>query len=168
MGEVEKKTVGIADLKVSKTFGAITTVGLGSCVGISIYDKYKKIGGLAHVMLADSRKFNNNKNKMKFADTAIPLLISELVKLGANKRMLEAKIAGGASMFNFSDNSIMNDIGKNNVEMVKVVLAENKIPLVSSDVGGNKGRNMTLDIETGEVIIEMVGSDRLKKFKKGI
>ena len=105
---------------------------------------------------------------MKFADTAIPLLISELVKLGANKRMLEAKIAGGASMFNFSDNSIMNDIGKNNVEMVKEVLVENKIPLISSDVGGNKGRNMTLDIETGEVIIEMVGNDRLKKFKKGI
>ncbi|WP_055071347.1 chemotaxis protein CheD [Clostridium massiliamazoniense] len=168
MGEVEKITVGIADLKVSKTSRAITTVGLGSCVGITIYDKYKKIGGLAHVMLADSRKFNNNKNKMKFADTAIPLLISELVKLGANKRMLEAKIAGGASMFNFSDNSIMNDIGKNNVEMVKEVLVENKIPLVSSDVGGNKGRNMTLDIETGEVIIEMVGNDRLKKFKKGI
>lgn len=168
MGEVEKITVGIADLKVSKTSRAITTVGLGSCVGITIYDKYKKIGGLAHVMLADSRKFNNNKNKMKFADTAIPLLISELVKLGANKRMLEAKIAGGASMFNFSDNSIMNDIGKNNVEMVKKVLVENKIPLVSSDVGGNKGRNMTLDIETGEVIIEMVGNDRLKKFKKGI
>lgn len=168
MGEVEKITVGIADLKVSKTSRAITTVGLGSCVGITIYDKYKKIGGLAHVMLADSRKFNNNKNKMKFADTAIPLLISELVKLGANKRMLEAKIAGGASMFNFSDNSIMNDIDKNNVEMVKEVLVENKIPLVSSDVGGNKGRNMTLDIETGEVIIEMVGNDRLKKFKKGI
>ena len=143
MGEVEKITVGIADLKVSKTSRAITTVGLGSCVGITIYDKYKKIGGLAHVMLADSRKFNNNKNKMKFADTAIPLLISELVKLGAN-------------------------IDKNNVEMVKEVLVENKIPLVSSDVGGNKGRNMTLDIETGEVIIEMVGNDRLKKFKKGI
>ena len=168
MGEVEKKTVGIADLKACKTSGVITTIGLGSCVGISIYDKYKKIGGLAHIMLADSRKFNNNKNKMKFADTAIPLLISELVKLGANKRVLEAKIAGGASMFNFFDHSIMNEIGKNNVEMTKTVLAENKIPIIASDVGGDKGRNMTLNIETGEVIIEMVGSDRLKKFKKGI
>ena len=63
MGEVEKKTVGIADLKACKTSGVITTIGLGSCVGISIYDKYKKIGGLAHIMLADSRKFNNNKIK---------------------------------------------------------------------------------------------------------
>lgn len=149
--------VGIADLNVAKKGERISTIGLGSCVGISLYDKYKKVGGLAHIMLADSKKFNNNKNLMKFADTAIPMLIGKLEKLGANKRHLEAKIAGGASMFNFSDNSIINDIGKKNVLMVETVLKENNIPIKARDVGGNKGRTMILNVETGVVTIKTVG-----------
>lgn len=164
MIDSEKKIVGIADLKIGKDPVKLVTIGLGSCVGISLYDKYRKIGGLSHIMLADSSKFNNNKNKMKFADTAIPMLIIELEKLGANKRWLEAKIAGGASMFNFSDNSVMNDIGKKNIEMVEKVLRENKIPIIFSDVGGHRGRTMTLYTETGEVTIDTVGKDGTKKF----
>ena len=106
--------VGIADLNVVLDPGAIMTIGLGSCIGIALYDKTTKVAGLAHIMLPDSTQFKSNTNPMKFADLAIPMLIEKMEKQGCNKRNIVAKIAGGASMFNFSDKSIISDIGKRN------------------------------------------------------
>ncbi|MGL5617415.1 MAG: chemotaxis protein CheD [Sarcina sp.] len=149
--------VGIADLKVAKSPEKIITIGLGSCVGIAIYDKYKKVGGLAHIMLSDSKNFRSNNNLLKFADTAIPILIEKVQNLGGNKRFLEAKIVGGASMFNFSDTNVASRIGEKNVLMVEKVLEENRVPIVAKDTGGNKGRTMTLYLESGVVTIKTVG-----------
>ncbi|MBR1744099.1 MAG: chemotaxis protein CheD, partial [Lachnospiraceae bacterium] len=103
--------VGMADAKVCHAPDAITTLGLGSCVGIALYDKSKKISGLVHVMLPDSTRIRQNQNKAKFADTGIDLMIDMMVKEGANRRGLTAKIAGGAQMFAFSGNSSMLHVG---------------------------------------------------------
>ena len=103
--------VGIADLNLVLDPGAIMTIGLGSCIGIALYDKINKVAGLSHIMLPDSTQFKNVTNPMKFADLAIPLLVEKMEKQGCNKRNITAKIAGGASMFNFSDKSIISDIG---------------------------------------------------------
>jgi chemotaxis protein CheD len=155
--EVKEIKVGIADMNTSSAPDKIITVGLGSCIGIAIYDKARALGGLAHIMLPDSTQFNNVKNPLKFADLAIPLLIDEMEKLGASRRNLKAKIAGGASMFNFSDKSMIMDIGNRNSEAVKNSLKKYSIPILGEDVGGNKGRTMILNISDGIVQIKTVG-----------
>lgn len=149
--------VGIADMNTGTSPDKIITVGLGSCIGIALYDKGRTIGGLAHIMLPDSTQFNSVTNPLKFADLAVPLLIEELEKLGASKRNLKAKIAGGASMFNFSDKSMIMDIGNRNGIAVKEALKKYSIPLVSEDIGGNKGRTMIFDTSDGLVQIKTVG-----------
>ncbi|MCY6959534.1 chemotaxis protein CheD [Clostridium brassicae] len=151
--------VGIADLNTALPPKKLITVGLGSCIGIALYDKHKKIGGLAHIMLPDSSQFTKVNNPMKFADLAIPLLIEEMEKKGAVKRSIVAKIAGGASMFNFSDKSMIMDIGNRNGNSVKKVLKELSIPLLSESIGGNKGRTMIFNTLDGMVQIKTVGME---------
>lgn len=153
----EEIRVGIADLNTAVSPKKLITVGLGSCIGIAIYDPNNKIGGLAHIMLPDSTQFNNITNPMKFADLAIPILLERMQKQGAIKRNLKAKIAGGASMFNFSDKSMIMDIGNRNSISVKKVLKELNIPIISEDIGGNKGRTMIFDTTNGVVQIKTVG-----------
>lgn len=149
--------VGIADLNVVLDPGAIMTIGLGSCIGIALYDKTIKVAGLAHIMLPDSTQFKSNTNPMKFADLAIPMLIEKMEKQGSNKKNIIAKIAGGASMFNFSDKSIISDIGKRNSEAVKKALKGESIRIVAEEIGGNKGRTMILKASDGSVILKVVG-----------
>ncbi|WP_416176233.1 chemotaxis protein CheD [Clostridium sp.] len=155
--DIKKIKVGIADMNTASSPDIIMTIGLGSCVGIAIYDKYNLIGGLAHIMLPDSTQFSNVKNPMKFADLAIPMLIEKLEKLGAGKRNLTAKIAGGASMFNFSDKKMIMDIGNRNGKSVKLNLKKYSVPLIAEDLGGNKGRTMIFDTSNGKVEIKTVG-----------
>lgn len=157
MEKVKEIRVGIADLNLAYSPDRIITVGLGSCVGIALYDQYKKIGGLAHIMLPDSNQFNNITNEKKFANLAIPILIEKMVKQGANLRSIKAKIAGGASMFNFADKSMNMDIGKRNSLAVKDTLKKLNIPVINEDVGGNKGRTMIFDTTAFLVKIRTVG-----------
>ena len=105
--DIKQIKVGIADMNTAVSPDIIMTIGLGSCVGITLYDGVNRIGGLSHIMLPDSTQFSSVNNAMKFADLAIPMLIEKLEKLGARKRNLKAKIAGGASMFKFKDKSMI-------------------------------------------------------------
>ena len=94
--------VGMADLNICCSPDSITTVALGSCVGIVLYDPLLKVAGLAHIMLPDSTQITRNQNKAKFADTAIDTLIKLMeVEYSIRKSRLVSKIAGGAQMFNF-------------------------------------------------------------------
>lgn len=154
LGDVK---VGIADLNVVLAPNVIMTIGLGSCVGIALYDRVKKIAGLSHIMLPDSTQFKNVKNEMKFADSAIPLLIKKMELKGCRRENITAKIAGGASMFNFSDKSIISDIGKRNGEAVKRALEKENIRIIGEELGGNKGRTMILDSNSGKVTLKVVG-----------
>ncbi|RDW19504.1 chemotaxis protein CheD [Oceanobacillus arenosus] len=152
--------VGIADLKFVTAPDAIRTLGLGSCVGVVVYDEVKKLAGLSHVLLPDSTHTRqSNLNELKYADTAIPILVDELVKSGANKNRLKAKIAGGAQMFQFTSSSDTMRIGERNIDAVKEKLKEYEIPIVSSDVGGNSGRTIEFNPSTSELKIRKVRSD---------
>ena len=156
MGNNEVK-VGIADLNLVLDPGTIMTIGLGSCIGIALYDRILKVAGLSHIMLPDSTQFKNVTNPMKFADSAIPILIEKMQKQGCRKQNIVAKIAGGASMFNFSDKSIISDIGKRNSEAVKKALKDIGIPIIAEDTGGDKGRTMILEASSGKVTLKIVG-----------
>ena len=149
--------VGMADLNVCVSPDAITTLGLGSCVGVALYDKSTGIAGLVHIMLPDSSRVRQNSNRAKFADTGIDALIQEMKKKGANISMLTAKIAGGAQMFAFSTNNSMLRVGENNVEAVKLRLKQLGIRILAEDTGLNYGRTVEFYPETGDFVIKAVG-----------
>lgn len=155
MGQMIK--VGMADMNLCSAPDAITTLGLGSCVGIVLYDATKKLCGMVHVMLPDSTQIKNNQNRAKFADTGIESLLEELIKLGANRRCITAKIAGGAQMFAFSTNNDMLRVGERNVEATKRKLAQLGIPILAEDTGLTYGRTIEFYPENGNLIIKAVG-----------
>lgn len=149
--------VGIADMNICKAPDKITTIGLGSCIGVVLYDSRKKVAGLVHIMLPDSTKIKQNQNKLKFADSGIKILVDELKDMGIDKNSLKAKIAGGAKMFSFSASSEMGSIGDKNIAAVRDVLKELGIKLVSEDVGLNYGRTIVFDPETEELTVIKAG-----------
>lgn len=156
MGEVIK--VGMADWKICVGEDSLTTLGLGSCVGVAIRDPQSGVGGLAHVMLPDSRETANNANRPKFADTGITDMVSEMVKKGANINKMVAKIAGGAQMFAFgSAKSDMVRVGERNVAACKAKLKELKIPILAEDTGENFGRTVIFRPASGDYVIKSVG-----------
>lgn len=154
--------VGMADLKVCVSPDSITTLGLGSCVGIALRDPVTKIGGLAHIMLPDSTTIRNNSNIPKFADTGIEELVKQVTQKGANRNRLVAKIAGGAQMFSFGSTSEAVRVGERNVQAVKKKLGELKIPILAEDTGKNFGRTVIFYPETGDFVIRAVGKSEYK------
>lgn len=149
--------VGMADLNICRSPDMITTLGLGSCIGIALYDPITKIGGLAHIMLPDSTQMRNNANIAKFADTGIEELVKKMVTKGANKARIVAKIAGGAKMFELSGLSEIGNVGLRNAEASKKKLREMGIRLLAEDTGLNYGRTVELYTESGEFRIKSVG-----------
>lgn len=149
--------VGMADLKATVYPNSLTTLGLGSCVGVAIFDKTTKIIGLAHVMLPSSKQTNNNTNIAKFADTAIDKLIDDMIRLGANRKFMTAKLAGGAQMFAMNQTSDIMRIGLRNAVACKARLNELGIRIVSEDTGGNFGRTIELYSEDGNLLIKTIG-----------
>lgn len=149
--------VGMADYKVTKNSDAsIITYGLGSCVGIALYDRMSKVGGLAHIMLPDSTQARSVENPAKFADTGIMLMLADMIKLGASKANLVAKIAGGAQMFSFDKASDVMKIGERNAVSVREILKKNNIRLIADDTGGNYGRTVELNMATGMFRIKTI------------
>lgn len=149
--------VGIADMNIVVSPQLIRTSGLGSCVGVVIYDEAREIAGMAHVMLPDSSLAKNGRlNDAKYADTAIKKLVNDLVKRGAQLSSLKAKIAGGAQMFQFSSTSDIMRIGPRNVEAVKRELAASRIKVIAEDVGGNNGRTIEFNPKTAILSIRTV------------
>ena len=151
--------VGMADLNVCKSPDQLTTLGLGSCVGIVLYDSVTKIGGLAHIMLPDSTKIKNNSNKAKFADTAVDIMIQDMIRLGASKNRLVAKLAGGAQMFSFNNNNDLMRIGEKNIIASKEKLRNLGIRILAEDTGANYGRTIVFDTDTGKLTIKTIGKD---------
>ena len=149
--------VGMADLNVTKSPGVLTTLGLGSCVGIALYDSGSKVAGLAHIMLPDSKAIQNNSNVAKFADTAIVKMIADMERMGARRTGLIAKIAGGAQMFAFNATNDSLRVGDRNVEAVKRILMGLRIPLKGEETGANFGRTVELYAEDGKFLIKAIG-----------
>lgn len=141
--------VGIADMNVVSPPDHIRTSGLGSCVGVVIYDQLREIAGLVHVMLPDSSLAKSGTvNVAKYADTGVKELVNQLIKKGARQAALKAKIAGGAQMFQFANSNDLMRIGPRNVEAVKKELTALRIAIVAEDVGGNSGRTIEFDPKT--------------------
>ncbi len=144
--------VGIGELAVA-TFPDILKTILGSCVGVAIYSPKERIGGLIHIMLP--RMMNGDTNRVKYANTGIPMLIAAIEnECGIGRQSLIAKIAGGANMFSFKKTAApVFDIGNNNIVAARYCLEQLGIPIVEEDVGANYGRRIEFHLECGKVVI---------------
>lgn len=148
--------VGMADYKVDRSPAVLISYGLGSCIGISLYDPQTKIGGLLHIMLPDSSKSRSNENRSKFADTGIKDMLADVLKLGASKSRLVAKIAGGSQMFAFANASDIMRVGLRNAAAAKEILNSLSIPVIGEDTGGNYGRTVQIDLSNGVYTVKTI------------
>ncbi len=147
--------IGISDLNVAKPPDVLATYALGSCVGICLLDKTCNVGGLAHIMLPDSREATNRADNLRrYADTGLAELIQTMQRRGANIMNMTAKIAGGAQMFETKLKTF--NIGERNVAAVKKLLMAYRIKLIAEDTGLNYGRTVFFDVATGVMQVKSI------------
>jgi chemotaxis protein CheD len=149
--------VGISDLKVSNNpADSMITYALGSCIAVAVYDPVAKVGGLLHFMLPDST-LDAGKAKdtpAMFADTGIPLLFKSCYKLGADKKRMIVKVAGGASIL---DESNFFRIGQKNIMAMRKLFWNNNVLIDAEDTGKNLNRTVRIELGTGKVSIKRAG-----------
>lgn len=150
--------VGMAQLLVIKAPGFIRSTGLGSCLGIILYDPFTMVGGVAHAMLPKHR-LGRGDNKAKYVDTAIALMLEEMAAFGVKRTNIIAKLVGGAQMFSDGSSERSIVIGKRNIEAAQNQLAQLGITIVSQDVGGTVGRTIELDCRDGTLYIKTLNSE---------
>ncbi|WP_340097862.1 chemotaxis protein CheD [Salinibaculum salinum] len=155
----ERVKVGIAEYDVTADGAVLTTSGLGSCIGLALYDPETGTAGLVHVMLPSADDMEDG-NDAKFADTGTDLLVEKMEAAGANITRLEAKIAGGSDMLDFSESG--SGIGDRNIAQVRETLDDYGIPIVGEDVGGDHGRSLRLEAETGDLVVKSANSENTR------
>ncbi|WP_122789961.1 chemotaxis protein CheD [Intestinibacillus sp. Marseille-P6563] len=153
---MNKLTIGIADMKMTRNEGTLITYALGSCIGICLYDPLIRLGALVHIMLPINME-TNRTSPFKYADTGIRMTLDRMVKMGAQRSRIVAKIAGGAKMFDVAGNGNLGNIGQRNIESVHRVLQQERIRLVREDVGGSTARTLLFDVATGQGCIKIYG-----------
>jgi chemotaxis protein CheD len=142
--------VSVADYAVSSN-ALISTIGLGSCVAIVLHDATARVGGMAHVLLPNVSMSRDRSNPAKFPETAVPLLLDEMRRLGARPDRVSAKIIGGASMFAALIPAGGINIGERNIVAVRDALDAAGVPIVAEDVGSDYGRSVYLSTQDGRV-----------------
>ena len=129
----------------------LTTIGLGSCVAIILYDPTARVGGLAHVLLPSETMARDRSNPAKFPASAVSLMLAEMTRLGADTRRVRAKLVGGASMFASLLPSGSINIGERNVMAARQALADSGVPIVAEDIGSDHGRSVHFHLRDGQV-----------------
>jgi len=151
--------VRLGEIRVARGGGILQAVGLGSCVAVILYDPRERVGGLAHVMLPVELRTRTPAPPGRYASTAIPALIQEMLTQGAGRRGMYARLVGGAAMF---DSILAEDgpaLGTRNIEAVRKALAAAGIPVRGEAVGGHYGRTVHFHIADGRVVVSAVRHD---------
>lgn len=155
-----KIIVGVADMRYSdQPDDVIITYSLGSCIGLTLYDKERRVGGLVHCMLPLSKidAAKAEANPFMFIDSGVSSFLQILFDMGAQRKSLVAKVAGGAQIMD--DKGVFN-IGERNNTVVRKMLWKNNILISGEDVGGSSPRTMSLDLATGRTVLKMAGAER--------
>jgi chemotaxis protein CheD len=148
--------VRVADLKVGAAGHMLTTVGLGSCVAIVMYDAVARIGGMAHVLLPSPALSREQANPAKFPQTAVPRLLELMAEHGASPRRISARLAGGASMFANLTPPGAIQMGERNVAACRQVLGEHGVPIAGEAVGGDYGRTVRVYVDSGRMDVSSI------------
>ncbi|MCK4507828.1 MAG: chemotaxis protein CheD [Desulfuromonadales bacterium] len=145
--------VSIAQARIDRAPVILKASGLGSCIAVGIYDPVSGVGGMGHMLLPYRPKQNPFGSASKYVDAGIFQMVDELVRAGANRENLFAKITGGANMFETIYQTLINSIGARNAKSARETLAGLGIPLLGEEVGGNRGRTVEFDLATGNMMV---------------
>ncbi len=158
--KVTQIPVGLGELKqTDNPKDVLVAYGLGSCVGVAIWDSNARVAALAHVILPQSAASSRrNDNPLKYADRAVPAMINELERAGGHKSRFIVRIAGGAQMLRAGGASEIFNIGSRNVDQVRQELARLGLRISSEDVLGHQGRTMSLYPADGRVTVKSAGT----------
>ncbi|GAB3318232.1 chemotaxis protein CheD [Haloplanus salinarum] len=151
-----RRRVGIADFAVTGDGAVLTTSGLGSCLGVGLFDESAGVAGLAHTMLPTAP--GDADEVAKFADTGIAAVVDEMRREGSSVDDITAKLAGGSAMFEFDSQE--QSIGERNVAVGRATLERLGIPVVAADVGGDSGRSLRFRGDTGVLVVKSAGDER--------
>ena len=150
---------GLGDVHVSDDPDvSLECLGLGSCIGLCIYDPVARVAGMAHIVLPESTRGGSTTLPGKFADTAVPMLVQAMVRKGASKSRMVVKMAGGAQMLQILAAGAGIEMGPRNLEMTLKALGQEGLRVSASETGGNKGRSMWFDVATGKLLVRVIGS----------
>jgi chemotaxis protein CheD len=155
LGKSDVLLAGMGEIKVAHGEGVLGCIGLGSCVGVVLYDPATESGALAHVMLPEPPGGESDEMPGKYATTAIPALLKELGTPTYALSRLKAVLIGGAELFQNRQRSLQ--IGGRNVEKLHRLLEAHRIPIIFEDTGGHHGRSFELDLATGQLTLRAVG-----------
>ena len=152
----ERISVRVGEVRVGMGKTVLFAIGLGSCVGVALYDARARVGGLAHVMLPHPSSARQPTPIGRFASTAVDYLISEMENAGAARRRMFARLVGGAAMF---ETILAEDgpaLGQRNVEAARQALKKAGVPLKAEETGGNFGRTVHFHVADGRLLISSV------------
>lgn len=155
----DREKVGIAEYEVTTGDTTLTTSGLGSCIGVALYDPSAGVAGLVHVMLPSADEMENG-SAAKFADSGTEQLIESMERHGARTNNLVAKIAGGSNMLDFSNGEA--GIGERNAAAVRETLEATGVPIEGEDVGGDHGRSLRFEPSSGELVIRSADGENIR------
>ena len=150
--------VGLGEIKLSNNpADVLVAYGLGSCVGISMYDPQARVGALLHAVLPQRLNDGDARNP-KFVDSGVLRMLEQLEQMGAARHRLVVRMVGGATMLNIPGAKQSLNIGERNVAAARLVLAEQRLRLSAEDVGGNTGRTVRLHVNTGRTTVRAIGN----------
>lgn len=144
--------VRIGEMEVAKSPKILKTI-LGSCVALILYDKVKRVGGMAHIFLPNKKESNKHEPDSKFANTAVPALLEEVIRLGAKKQNIMAFMVGGGNIFKPIRKNNQPTVAEMNVKSTKQSVENANLPLIGFDVGRDQGCKVSFDLSTGDMIV---------------
>ncbi len=156
--------VGIADCQVSADpEGVLVTYALGSCIAVAIHDPVARVAGMLHYMLPESSidAVKAKERPFMFADTGIPMLFRRAYELGADKKRIVVRVAGGAQVMN--DKGVF-DIGRRNYLALRKILWKAGVLIHGEEVGGNNSRTVRLEVSSGTMWLRGGGANAEQEF----
>lgn len=151
--------VSIAQARIDRAPAVLKAYGLGSCIAVGLYDPESGLGAMGHMLLPYRPAKTPLGSDSKYVDAGICQMVDELVRAGASRERLVAKITGGANMFETAYQTLINSIGARNAKSARETLATLGVPLLGEEVGGNRGRTVEFDLASGNMMVYSAHDD---------
>ena len=150
-------SVGLGEYVISHDpLDVLVAYGLGSCLGIGMFDPVARVAGLLHAVLPEHQS-NNGQVPTKFVDTGIVYLMNALIKTGANRSRLVVWMAGGANMITSTGVNKVFDIGSRNIQTAMTVFGDLRVRLSGQEIGGFTGRTVRVYVGEGRMTVRTIG-----------
>ncbi len=153
--EPPRITITIGEVRVSREPVVLDTV-LGSCISACLFDPVSNIGGMNHFMLPQGSD-PDNPTSARFGVNAMELLVADLMKMGANRRRLQAKVFGGGHVLGIRES--LDGVPQINIRFIQHFLSAEQIPVVSEDLGGYRARRVRFNTHTAKVLVKHLGQN---------